>query len=98
MSSLSPEAVGCVCQDIDPDEPDQEIQHQCPHNEAWEPEMLLRVSELQQRHAQVEENDAVHGGAQHADKVVHRDVRLLWDIFKGVVRLNNATTWDRKYF
>ena len=60
--------------------------------------MLLWVAELQQRHAQVEENDAVHGGAQHADEVVHRDVRLLWDIFKGVVRLNNATTWDRNYF
>ena len=51
VSLSSPEAVGCVCQDIDPDEPDQETQHQGPHDEPRKPEMLLGVAELQQRHA-----------------------------------------------
>ena len=73
----SPEAVGCVSQDINPDKPDQETQHQRPGDESWEPVMRLRVPELEQSHAEVEEDDAVHGGAEHADEVVHRDVRLL---------------------
>ena len=60
--------------------------------------MLLRVPELQQSHAEVKEDDAVHGGAQHADEVVHRDVRLFWDVFECVVGLNNATTWPRQSF
>ena len=67
----TPEAIGEACQEVDPNEPDQKAEDKGPDDEARVPEIIFWIEpEVQKRHAEVEEDDAVHGGAEHADKVV----------------------------
>ena len=75
--------------------PDDEAEHEGPHDEAWVPDLRLGVLEAEHLHAQVQEDDAVRGRAQHSDEVLHGCLGLLRDVLEGVVGLDYATADQR---
>ena len=68
-------------------ETDHQAKDQRPRDEPGvhgPPPLALRAQQL---HAQVEEDDRVHGGAQHLAKVVDGGEGVLPDVAEGVVGL-----------
>ena len=55
----------------------------------------VRYLKVQESHAQVEEDDAVHRGAQHGDEVLDGCLRFVGNIFEGVMSLDNSTADER---
>ena len=85
----SPKAISETSEKVDPDKSDEETEDERPDDEAWVPEIVSRVeAEVDHSHAEVEEDDAVHGGAKHGDEVVDSDLSLVRDILEGVVALH----------
>ena len=90
-----PEAIRECCKEVDSNKSDEKAEHNSPDDEAWIPEVVSGIeAEVQQRHPKVEEDDAVHGGAEHADEVVDCYLRLVRDVLECVVTLNDTTAYN----